>query len=89
MKLSREDLDEKLDALAAAMPKIMASTSEESQMDAFAGLADDIREAAGLEDAHHVWSRLQCIQRDAGLIPGDDEPCNDGEPKPDDDAVSQ
>lgn len=76
MKLTREALDQKLDALAAAMPQIMADTSEESQIDAFAGIADEIREAAGPEDADHVWSRLQCIQREGGLIPGDEEPCS-------------
>jgi hypothetical protein len=46
-------------------------------MEAFAGNADEIMEAAAPEDRTHVWNRLQCILRDAGLIPGDDEPCAD------------
>ncbi len=78
MNLTREALDQKLDALAAAMPQILADTTEEAHMDAFAGMADQITDAAGPEDADHVWSRLQCILRDNGLIPGDDEPCDKG-----------
>ena len=75
MKLTRPILDQKLDALAAAMPQMMADTDEASKMDAFAGIADEIQEAASDEDRDHVWSRLQCILRDNGLIPGDEEPC--------------
>lgn len=75
MPLPRETLDARLDELAAAMPKLLADTDEASHMDAFAGIADEIREAAGPDDRKHVWSRLQCILRDNALIPGDDEPC--------------
>ena len=80
MAATRPQLDLTLDALAAAMPRLMADTSDCCKGDAFAGMADDILEAAGPEDRAHVWSRLQCIQREHGLIPGDvGDPCNDGE----------
>lgn len=90
-KLSREMLDQKLDALAAAIPQLLADTRDECKMEAFAGMADEIREAAAPEDAAHVWGRLQCILREAGLIPGDDEACSErGDAAlPDDDSVSQ
>ena len=78
MKQTREQLDARMDALALSMPKMLADTSECCQMDAFAAEADEIREDAGGEDQAHVWARLQCILRDAGLIPGDDEPCGEG-----------
>jgi hypothetical protein len=49
----------------------------EDLMEAFAGEADPIRDEAAAEDLPHVDSRLQCMLRDAGLVPGDDEPCSD------------
>lgn len=75
MTLDRNALDAKLDALARDLPGILKDTEEFAKIDAFAGIADEIYEAAGPEDQAHVWSRLQCIQRDNGLIPGDEEPC--------------
>lgn len=77
--LTRADLDYKLDLLRDAMPAFLRGTREEDQMEAFAGIADGIREAAGPEDQAHVWSRMQCILRDFGLIPSDEEPCSDDE----------
>lgn len=77
-KLTREELDERLDELAGYVPQMMAETDEASHMDAFAGIADEIREQASEEDRAHVWTRLQCILRDSGLIPGDEEPCGEG-----------
>lgn len=76
MKKNRAELDAELDRLAAGMPAMLERTQESDQMEAFAGLADEIRESAGSEDSSHVWSRLQCILRENGLIPGDDEPCS-------------
>lgn len=74
-KLTREELDEQLDELAACVPQMMAETEESSHSDAFAGIADELLERTSAEDRPHVWSRLQCILRDNGLIPGDEEPC--------------
>jgi hypothetical protein len=76
-KKTRAELDTELKQLEEWMPVMMAETPEEWQMEAFAGNADEIMEAAAPEDRTHVWNRLQCILRDAGLIPGDDEPCSD------------
>lgn len=75
-KQTREELDRRVAALRDQMPEILA-LEEKDQMEGFAGIADEILEAAGPEDHEHVWSQLQCILRDAGLLPGDDEPCSD------------
>ena len=88
MKLTREELDARLDTLAANVVQ-MREGSAEPLRDAFDRAAAELSSGAGPDDVDHVWSRLQCIQRDAGLIPGDEEPCGDGEGQPDDDAVSQ
>lgn len=71
------ELDLDLDHLAESLPGHVAEVREEDRSDAFAGLADGILEATPPEHHDHVWGRLQCIQRDAGLIPGDDEPCSE------------
>lgn len=88
MKLTREELDARLDTLAANVAQ-MREGSTEPLRDAIDRASVELLEDAHPGDRDHAWSRLQCIQRDAGLIPGDDEPCNDGENLPDDDAVSQ
>ena len=75
-KQTREQLDARIAALRDQMPEILAY-DEKDQMDGFAGIADEILEDAGDPDREHVWSALQCILRDAGLVPGDDEPCDD------------
>lgn len=68
------ELAGRIEALRAQIPEILAA-DEKDQMDAFAGIADEILEDARDEDREQVWSQLQCILRDAGLIPGDEEPC--------------
>lgn len=73
----RAELDAALDALERALPAMLEGTRPEDWMEAFAGQAEPIRDAAGPDDLPHVNNRLQCILRDAGLIPGDDEPCSD------------
>lgn len=87
MKLTREELDARLDTLAANVAQ-MAEGSTEPLADAIDRAGADLLDEAHPGDIAHVWSRLQCIQRDAGLIPGDEEPCDDGETLLDDDAVS-
>jgi hypothetical protein len=89
MKNTRQDLDARLDALAASVPRMLEGSSGDSEKGVFDRIIEEIKQAAGPEDTDHVWSRLQCILRDNGLIPGDDEPCNDGEARPDDGAVIQ
>ena len=71
------ETDAALDELAAELPRIMSDSGEVYLMDEVMGLADVIEERAASEDRSHVRSRVQCILRDAGLIPGDDEPCAD------------
>ncbi|HEY4529397.1 MAG TPA: hypothetical protein VIG97_03560 [Luteimonas sp.] len=68
------ELEARVAALRSHMPEILAM-DEADQMEAFAGVADQILEDAG-EHRELIWSELQCILRDAGLIPGDDEPCD-------------
>ncbi len=68
------ELEARVASLRNHMPEILAM-DEADQMEAFAGVADQILEDAG-EHREHIWSELQCILRDAGLIPGDDEPCD-------------
>jgi hypothetical protein len=74
---SRAELDAELTQLEQWMPTMLAETDETSQMVAFAGRAELIEEATAPIDREHVWNRLQCMLRDAGLVPGDDEPCSD------------
>lgn len=70
------ELEARVASLRSHMPEILAM-DEADQMEAFAGVADQILEDAG-KHREHIWSELQCILRDAGLIPGDDEPCDRG-----------
>jgi hypothetical protein len=77
MKQSRDQLDARIDALAKEMERLTTEQPDSDLIGAFAGIAEEIEEDAGPEDSGHVWSRLQCILRDNGLIPGDDEPCDD------------
>ncbi|MBB1472394.1 hypothetical protein H5368_05070 [Luteimonas sp. MC1782] len=76
MPQSLEKLDARIAALREQMTEIL-TFDEKDQMDAFAGIADEILEDAGIEHREHVWTALQCLLRDAGLIPGDDEPCGE------------
>ena len=73
---TRAELDAALNALAGKLDSLFADTAPEDWLEAFAGEAEPIRDAAGPEDLAHVDWRIQCILRDAGLIPGDDEPCS-------------
>lgn len=75
MKMTRADLDVALAELALWVPKMISETDEASQMDAFAGHVEALEERVAPEDQEHYWSRTQCILRDNGLVPGDDEPC--------------
>lgn len=77
MNATRAELDARIDALAADTERLATEDPGGDRIGAFAGVADAIEADAGPEDAAHVWSRLQCILRDNGLIPGDEEPCDD------------
>lgn len=69
------ELDKELDALAATLSGTSEQVGAENCIEKTSKISDNILEATPPEHRDHVWSRLQCIQRDAGLIPGDDEPC--------------
>jgi hypothetical protein len=60
--LSRHELDQRLDAIAAS-PQTMTNGSEASA--AITKAADEILRSAHPNDMSHVWGRLQCIERDA------------------------
>ena len=69
------ELDAELNAMAAWVPSMLAETDEASQMDAFAGRAEMIEDAAGPENAAHVRDRLQHILVENCMVPADDGPC--------------
>lgn len=72
---SRVELDQDLDELAAWVPAMLTETDEGSQMDAFAGRADVITDAAGPDDTAYVHDRLQRILSDNCMVPSDEGPC--------------
>ena len=76
----RATLDSRLDELEAGLPKLIRRTKPWCLIDAFAGIADEIRESAGPEDLPHVDARIDCLLHKAGLVPGDPaEPCDVGQ----------
>lgn len=90
-KLNAAELASALDILEVALPEMIKQYDESDVMDAFAGEAEVIEGKVREEDRHYFNNRVQCMLRDAGLIPGDDEPCDPAAEQdlPDDDAVSQ
>jgi hypothetical protein len=76
MYRTRKELDSAIDHLGRRLPALLARTREEDWLEAFAAEADPLRDSAALDDVAHVDGRLQCLLRDAGLIPGDEEPSN-------------
>jgi hypothetical protein len=54
---------------------MLASTAATDQMDAFAGRAELIEEAAAPADQDHVHGRLQAILSDNCMVPTDEGPC--------------
>ena len=75
-KLTHDQLKAALDELEAALPRMIAEYPESDLMDAFAGEAEMIEYKVDDEDRAFFSARVQCMLRDAGLIPGDDEPCD-------------
>lgn len=72
MSLTREELDARLDNLAANVAQMIGGSTEPLK-DAIDRAGADLLDEAHPGDIDHFWSRLQSIQRDAGLIPGDDD----------------
>lgn len=73
---TRDDLDKLVSALAAEYAQRADVGSAEDMVRSLAELQESIQAQASPEDAAHVWGRLQCVLRDAGMIPGDDQPCD-------------
>lgn len=76
MTKSRIELAAALDALQARLPSMIAQYDDDQVMEAFAGEAELFETGVAAVDQVFVRDRLQCMLRDAGLIPGDDEPCS-------------
>lgn len=73
---NRQELD-KLVAMMADEYAARADTADPEELArCMAEIETSILAQATPGDVPHVWSRLQCVLRDAGLIPGDDEPCS-------------
>ena len=78
---TRRNLDLALDALAAAMPRLMSDILQADRLGHFTSLGDELFDLAHPNDKSHVWSRLEGIQREHGLIPRDEGGvCDDGAP---------
>lgn len=75
MPNTRRELDVMLQDLQERLPGLLAATRPECWLEAFTGVAKPVRDASGPQERHYVEARLNCILRDAGLVPGDDEPC--------------
>ena len=71
----RAAIDRELEAIAAWVPAMLAETDEADQMDAFAGRAEALVEAAGAEDASYIHERLQRILVENCMVPADEGPC--------------
>ena len=56
MPITWPDLDQRVAALRAAIPRLRAEYPDEGDFwDAFAGLADEIKDAGLDEDQYHYW----------------------------------
>lgn len=77
-KLSHDELTQALDKLASGLEEMVRDYPDSDLMDAFAGQAEVIEARAADEDLPFFRTRVQCMLRDAGLIPGDEEPCDEG-----------
>lgn len=74
-KKTRTELDIELAKLAAWVPAMLEATEASDQMDAFAGMAQLIEDAAAPEDLQHVHDKLQHILSDNCMVPSDEGPC--------------
>lgn len=68
----------KLDALEAELPKRLEQSPDEADFwPWFTLVADDIVRSVEGDEAHYAQGRVDCMLKNAGLIPGEDEgePC--------------
>ena len=67
-----------LDALERALPGMVERPPDEAEFwRIFTGAADAIKDNAGPDDAEYMRGRIDCMPKNAGMIPGEDagEPC--------------
>jgi len=74
-KLTHAQAARALDELEESLPRMIRECDGAHLMDAFSGEAEIIELRLDHDDRVFFRNRLQCMLRDAGLIPGDDEPC--------------
>ncbi|CAN4279370.1 MULTISPECIES: hypothetical protein [Pseudoxanthomonas] len=77
MTKTLRELDTALDELAGSLPAQLADSRPDEHADALAPVMSALLADTPAAHYDHVWGRLQCIQRDAGLIFGDDELCRE------------
>jgi hypothetical protein len=71
---SRDDLDSLLGALEASLPAIIQQNPvDEDFWSVFSGDADAIQHAASTQDSAHVRGSLDCMLKNQGMIPGENE----------------
>ena len=78
MPVERAALTILLDALERAVPDMLSSNPDEADFWAeFTGEADEISDRARPQDVTYVRGRLDCMLKNAGMIPGEEEgePC--------------
>ncbi len=88
-KFSNAEMIAAVGRLEALLPGLMRRHAPSRAMDEFTREVEMVEARVHDEDQSCFHDRVQCMLRDAGLIPGDDEPCGSSSPMPDDDAVSQ
>ena len=72
MSMSRAQVESMLDGLEAALPGLLERyDTPEMFWPIFSGEADVIKEGCKPEDAEHVRGRIDCMLRNAGMIPGE------------------
>lgn len=67
-----------LDQLEKALPDMIKAYPEEGDFwNAFAGASDAIAEGAAAGDAEYARGRIDCMLKNVGMIPGEEEgsPC--------------
>jgi hypothetical protein len=76
---AHEGVKPALDALEAALPQLVIDNPDEDMFwQSFSGQADDITENVSADDYAYASGRIDCMLKNAGKIPGEDEgqPCS-------------
>ncbi|MEN1959082.1 hypothetical protein WCE41_01900 [Luteimonas sp. MJ246] len=72
-KQTRDELDRRIAELRALLPELLA-LEDKDQMDAFAGIAEEIVEDAENADCEYVQQELERLLSDAGPVDWNVEP---------------